>query len=173
MIVELLDHAVAPRFSGRDEPDLDLMMQTQPNQAAHSSGMGGAAVEDGLVVHLVVTGRTQAKPRPPDGVEGVLASPAENGLDPTASRRYVHSVQAVEAGRSGQVPGSHVVRLVNRSRSGGNQGRILLWEKGTRYAPRDRESLGRIVQDVLAEETVNDVLALISYALRRRSCSSF
>jgi hypothetical protein len=73
--------AAEPRLSRRNEPGLDVMVQTEPDRGTHASGVSRAAVEDHFVVHLVVVRHTQTAPEGPHGSDGMLAPSLKHRLD--------------------------------------------------------------------------------------------
>src|SRR5712691_1232350 len=126
MIVELLHDPVAPGFPGRNEPDLDALIQTKTNQTAHPPWMGWAAVENQLVVDLLVPRKAQTRPGRPEGVDRCLRGSASQRLDSAPGRSQIDAVEAVEAHGALQVARTDEIRLVNGPRMPSNQRRIPL-----------------------------------------------
>src|SRR5712692_7477082 len=126
MIVELLHDPVAPGFPGRNEPDLDTLGQTKTNQAAHPPWMGWAAVENQLVVDLLVPRKAQTRPGRPESVDRSLRSAVSHRLDSAPGRSQIDAVEAVETHGPLQVTRTDEIRLVNSPWMPSNQRRILL-----------------------------------------------
>ena len=65
VVIEPFDHAIAPGFGGRDEPEGDAIMQAQADERPHAPGMGGTAIEGHFIIDLEMSGHPQALPKSP------------------------------------------------------------------------------------------------------------
>lgn len=80
------------------------MLQTEPNQAAHAPRVRRAAVEDHLVVDLLVVGHPEPAPGGPKRVDDVLPPALRQWLHRTPPGSQVDAVQAEEADGARQEP---------------------------------------------------------------------
>ena len=90
MIIELLDDSIAPRFGLRNKPWLHSMVQTQPNQRSHATGIPRASPKAHFVVHLKVTGYAHTYPDGPKPINNALARSCGQRLYGTAPSHDVH-----------------------------------------------------------------------------------
>ena len=127
VVIEPFDHAIAPGFGGRDEPEGDAIMQAQADERPHAPGMGGTAIEGHFIIDLEMSGHPQALPnRPECCIDGVAAT-AEQGLRSTPAGGQVHDIHAVEAHGfclPFEVTRSHEIGLVAVIGGHRRQGRI-------------------------------------------------
>src|SRR6185503_5319031 len=125
VIVKLLHHAVPPRLTHWNEPRLDSVEQTQPDQIAHASRKLPAAKENRLVIYLLMLRYPQTQPARPDSINCVLTSLVENRVDRTSSSCQIDAVQAVKPNGSIQIARANIVRLMNLIHLTSHQRRVL------------------------------------------------
>src|SRR5258705_4870326 len=113
VVIELFDHAVAPRLSQRNEPGLHAIGQAKADQTTHASRMPMAAMKDHLVIYLLMFWHSQTPPVRPDSVDRRLRCFVQNRRHRAAPGRYVHAVHAVKTQRPTQVTGPDVVALMH------------------------------------------------------------
>jgi hypothetical protein len=75
MVIELLDHSVAPWLSRRDEPKIDAIEQAEADKRPHSPRMDRTAEEGNFIVHLEVVGNAQALSDRINSVQNALRRP--------------------------------------------------------------------------------------------------
>jgi len=97
MIIELLNDSIAPRVGLRNKPWLHVMMQTQPNERSHGTGIPRASPKAHFVVHLKVTRYAHTYPDGPKPINNALARSCRQRLYGTATRHYGHGVEAVKS----------------------------------------------------------------------------
>jgi hypothetical protein len=68
-IIEAFDHPVSPRLRHWDEPGLNVVMQTQPNEGPHATGMRRTTKEGHGIVNLYVVRYTHTHPDGPETVK--------------------------------------------------------------------------------------------------------
>ena len=124
MVVEFLDHPIAPRFPRRNKPKLDAMMETEADQAAHTAWMSRTAVEDHLVIDLEMVGDPQSLPDRPYCLDTVRTVPLRDRLDGTATTGQIHGMETVKARRTPQVTRTDEIHLMDAIDAGAFQSRI-------------------------------------------------
>jgi len=62
MVIELFDHAIAPRFSRGDEPQIDSIEQAEADKRPHSPRVDWTTEEGHFVVYLKIVGNTHTLP---------------------------------------------------------------------------------------------------------------
>ena len=124
VVVEFLYHAVSPRFPRRNKPELNAMMQTEPDQATHAPRMGGTAVEDHFIIDLEVVGYPQSLPHGPHRIDSMLSPSLDHRFDGTATTGQIHAMETVKTRRTPKITGTHKIQLMDAIDAGTFQARI-------------------------------------------------
>lgn len=112
MVIKLFHDPVAPRLGHRNKPKLYPLGQAKANQTAHPARMSMTAIENQLIIYLLMSWYAQTPPVRPDSVDRRLRGFIKDWRHRTAPGGYVHAVHAVEPQRSTQVTGTHIVALM-------------------------------------------------------------
>ena len=99
-MIELLHHPIAPWLRLGDEPQLDPVLEAQPDERPQPAWMRGAAVEDHFVIHLEMPRHPEPTPNHPKGLIDRGPAPTEQGLRATAAGAQINNVQTVEPERA-------------------------------------------------------------------------
>src|SRR5687768_12996139 len=112
MVIKLFHDPVTPRFSHGNKPKLNALGQAKANETAHSARVSMTAIENQLIIYLLMLGYTQTPPVSPDRVDRRLRGFVKDGRHGTATGGEVHAVHTVKAQRPAQVTRTNVIALM-------------------------------------------------------------
>ena len=111
-VIEVLDHPISPRLRHWDEPGLNVVMQAQPDERTHATGMRRAAKEGHGVVNREVIWDTHACPDGPDAVKDGLSGLGNGWVKSASYRNRINHIQAVESYGSFEVAWTNQIGLM-------------------------------------------------------------
>ena len=114
MVIEFFHYAITPRLAFGNEPELNAIEQAQPNQAAHAMRMCRAAVENHLVVDLLMLRHSQPPPDGPKRINGMLCIAFDERFNSATPSRQINGVEAVKTRGAVQITRADEIRLMNR-----------------------------------------------------------